>query len=106
MAHIQQKKHVFLSYLCHPIFSQHWFECVICEAVSKFSRRQYSRQKCDPTVTTWLLLQGDWVWLKKFEEGHFREVKQSTTKIFTKVEQLVLLLDLFGKATRFLKCHT
>uniref|UniRef100_A0A671VWB3 Guanylate cyclase n=1 Tax=Sparus aurata TaxID=8175 RepID=A0A671VWB3_SPAAU len=30
---------------------------------------------------------GDWVWLKKFEEGHFREVRQSTTKIFTKVQQ-------------------
>lgn len=37
-------------------------------------------------VTMWLLLQGDWVWLKKFEEGQFKEVKQSTTKIFTKVE--------------------
>jgi len=34
-------------------------------------------------------LQGDWVWLKKFEEGQFKEVKQSTTKMFTKVEQHV-----------------
>lgn len=32
-----------------------------------------------------LFLQGDWVWLKKFEEGQFKEVKQSTTKILTKV---------------------
>uniref|UniRef100_A0A671W2E6 Guanylate cyclase n=1 Tax=Sparus aurata TaxID=8175 RepID=A0A671W2E6_SPAAU len=32
--------------------------------------------------------QGDWVWLKKFEEGHFREVRQSTTKIFTKMKDL------------------
>uniref|UniRef100_A0A671VV56 Guanylate cyclase n=1 Tax=Sparus aurata TaxID=8175 RepID=A0A671VV56_SPAAU len=31
---------------------------------------------------------GDWVWLKKFEEGHFREVRQSTTKIFTKMKDL------------------
>uniref|UniRef100_A0A3B4XJ34 Guanylate cyclase n=1 Tax=Seriola lalandi dorsalis TaxID=1841481 RepID=A0A3B4XJ34_SERLL len=31
---------------------------------------------------------GDWVWLKKFEEGHFKEVKQSTTKIFTKMKDL------------------
>ncbi|TRY66155.1 hypothetical protein DNTS_010872 [Danionella cerebrum] len=28
--------------------------------------------------------EGDWVWLKKFKEGHFKEVKQSTTKFFTK----------------------
>lgn len=33
------------------------------------------------------LFQGDWVWLKKFQEGHFKEVKQSTTKIFTKVRK-------------------
>lgn len=38
-------------------------------------------------VTTWRLFQGDWVWLKKFEEGQFKEVKQSTTRIFTKVER-------------------
>lgn len=27
------------------------------------------------------------MWLKKFEEGQFKEVKQSSTKIFTKVER-------------------
>lgn len=27
------------------------------------------------------------MWLKKFEEGQFKEVKQSTTRIFTKVER-------------------
>ncbi|XP_056329816.1 retinal guanylyl cyclase 2 isoform X2 [Danio aesculapii] len=32
--------------------------------------------------------EGDWVWLKKFTEGHFKEVKQSTTKIFTKMKDL------------------
>ncbi|KAM6933933.1 retinal guanylyl cyclase 2 [Xenentodon cancila] len=32
--------------------------------------------------------EGDWVWLKKFEEGHFKEVKQSSTKIFTKMKDL------------------
>ncbi|XP_051521504.1 retinal guanylyl cyclase 2 isoform X2 [Myxocyprinus asiaticus] len=32
--------------------------------------------------------EGDWVWLKKFKEGHFKEVKQSTTKIFTKMKDL------------------
>uniref|UniRef100_A0A6Q2XJU5 Guanylate cyclase n=1 Tax=Esox lucius TaxID=8010 RepID=A0A6Q2XJU5_ESOLU len=31
---------------------------------------------------------GDWVWLKKFEEGHFKEIKQSSTKIFTKMKDL------------------
>uniref|UniRef100_A0A8C7UTT8 Guanylate cyclase n=1 Tax=Oncorhynchus mykiss TaxID=8022 RepID=A0A8C7UTT8_ONCMY len=35
-----------------------------------------------------ILSHGDWVWLKKFEEGHFKEVKQSTTKIFTKMKDL------------------
>ncbi|XP_038123846.1 retinal guanylyl cyclase 2 isoform X1 [Cyprinodon tularosa] len=32
--------------------------------------------------------EGDWVWLKKFEEGQFKEMKQSTTKIFTKMKDL------------------
>ncbi|XP_036392413.1 retinal guanylyl cyclase 2 [Megalops cyprinoides] len=32
--------------------------------------------------------EGDWVWLKKFPEGHFREVKSSTKKIFTKMRDL------------------
>ncbi|CAG6006294.1 retinal guanylyl cyclase 2 isoform 1-T3 [Menidia menidia] len=32
--------------------------------------------------------EGDWVWLKKFEEGHFKEVKQSSTRIFTKMKDL------------------
>ncbi|XP_072247867.1 retinal guanylyl cyclase 2 [Leuresthes tenuis] len=32
--------------------------------------------------------EGDWVWLKKFEEGHFKEIKQSSTKIFTKMKDL------------------
>ncbi|KTG41397.1 hypothetical protein cypCar_00000822 [Cyprinus carpio] len=32
--------------------------------------------------------EGDWVWLKKFKEGDFKEVKQSTTKIFTKMKDL------------------
>uniref|UniRef100_A0AAQ4S2K7 Guanylate cyclase n=1 Tax=Gasterosteus aculeatus aculeatus TaxID=481459 RepID=A0AAQ4S2K7_GASAC len=41
-----------------------------------------------PNVTTWLLFQGDWVWLKKFEEGQFKVMKQSTTKIFTKMKDL------------------
>uniref|UniRef100_I3JCH5 Guanylate cyclase n=1 Tax=Oreochromis niloticus TaxID=8128 RepID=I3JCH5_ORENI len=31
---------------------------------------------------------GDWVWLKKFEEGHFKEVKQSTSRIFMKMKDL------------------
>ncbi|KAL6116406.1 uncharacterized protein ACO6RY_01031 [Pungitius sinensis] len=32
--------------------------------------------------------EGDWVWLKKFQEGQFKVVKQSTTKIFTKMKDL------------------
>ncbi|XP_051963706.1 retinal guanylyl cyclase 2 [Xyrauchen texanus] len=34
------------------------------------------------------VFEGDWVWLKKFKDGHFKEVKQSTTKIFTKMKDL------------------
>ncbi|KAM8904512.1 retinal guanylyl cyclase 2 isoform 3-T3 [Spinachia spinachia] len=32
--------------------------------------------------------EGDWVWLKKFHEGQFKVVKQSSTKIFTKMKDL------------------
>lgn len=64
-----------------------------CNAIVFFYAygHKYVSQTFDPAVTTWLLFQGDWVWLKKFEEGHFREVRQSTTKIFTKVQQHVLI---------------
>ncbi|XP_056139224.1 retinal guanylyl cyclase 2 [Lampris incognitus] len=45
-----------------------------------------------PTVThettNVAVYEGDWVWLKKFEEGHFKEVKQSTTRTFTKMKDL------------------
>uniref|UniRef100_A0A3Q1CL55 Guanylate cyclase n=1 Tax=Amphiprion ocellaris TaxID=80972 RepID=A0A3Q1CL55_AMPOC len=50
--------------------------------------KKVSSISLDVTITTCLHLQGDWVWLKKFEEGHFQEVKQSTTKIFTKMKDL------------------
>ncbi|KAL0973346.1 hypothetical protein UPYG_G00202270 [Umbra pygmaea] len=39
-------------------------------------------------TTNVAVYEGDWVWLKKFEEGHFKEVKQSTTRIFTKMKDL------------------
>ncbi|XP_035291035.1 retinal guanylyl cyclase 2-like [Anguilla anguilla] len=32
--------------------------------------------------------EGDWVWLKKFKEGQFKEVKPSTTRLFTKMKDL------------------
>ncbi|XP_061072573.1 retinal guanylyl cyclase 2-like [Conger conger] len=32
--------------------------------------------------------EGDWVWLKKFKEGQFKEIKSSSTKIFTKMKDL------------------
>lgn len=41
------------------------------------------------------------MWLKKFEKGQFKEVKQSTTKIFTKVCATVSL-KLFTLITRLL----
>uniref|UniRef100_A0A8C6T159 Guanylate cyclase n=1 Tax=Neogobius melanostomus TaxID=47308 RepID=A0A8C6T159_9GOBI len=39
-------------------------------------------------TTNVAVYEGDWVWLKKFEEGQFKEVKQSATKIFTKMKDL------------------
>lgn len=45
------------------------------------------------SVTKWHLFQGDWVWLKKFEEDQFKEVKQSSTKIFTKVKETATLQE-------------
>lgn len=48
------------------------------------------------------ILQGDWVWLKKFETGQFKEVKQSTTKIFTKVSK-TLPGQLFMLVTKLYK---
>ncbi|XP_028320283.1 retinal guanylyl cyclase 2 [Gouania willdenowi] len=39
-------------------------------------------------TTNVAVYEGDWVWLKKFKEGHFKETKQSTTKILTKMKDL------------------
>ncbi|XP_059930489.1 retinal guanylyl cyclase 2 isoform X2 [Gadus macrocephalus] len=39
-------------------------------------------------TTNVAVYEGDWVWLKKFEDGQFKEVKQSATKIFTKMKDL------------------
>ncbi|XP_077468104.1 retinal guanylyl cyclase 2 isoform X1 [Stigmatopora argus] len=39
-------------------------------------------------TTNVAIFEGDWVWLKKFEDGHFKELKQSSTKIFTKMKDL------------------
>lgn len=42
--------------------------------------------------------------MKKFKDGHFKEVKQSTTKIFTKVnsQALLYLLDLLQAVIKVL----
>lgn len=47
-----------------------------------------SMQTATHETTNVAIYEGDWVWLKKFEEGHFKEVKQSSTKIFTKMKDL------------------
>ncbi|KAM9358806.1 retinal guanylyl cyclase 2 [Symphorus nematophorus] len=47
-----------------------------------------SMQTATHETTNIAVYEGDWVWLKKFEEGQFKEVKQSTTKIFTKMKDL------------------
>ncbi|XP_035536070.1 retinal guanylyl cyclase 2 [Morone saxatilis] len=47
-----------------------------------------SMQTATHETTNVAVYEGDWVWLKKFEEGQFKEVKQSTTKIFRKMKDL------------------
>ncbi|XP_058490121.1 retinal guanylyl cyclase 2 isoform X2 [Solea solea] len=47
-----------------------------------------SMQTATHETTNVAVYEGDWVWLKKFETGQFKEVKQSTTKIFTKMKDL------------------
>uniref|UniRef100_A0A3Q0SQE5 Guanylate cyclase n=1 Tax=Amphilophus citrinellus TaxID=61819 RepID=A0A3Q0SQE5_AMPCI len=39
-------------------------------------------------TTNVAVYEGDWVWLKKFEEGHFKEVKQNTIRMFMKMKDL------------------
>ncbi|KAM9317759.1 LOW QUALITY PROTEIN: retinal guanylyl cyclase 2 [Pholidichthys leucotaenia] len=47
-----------------------------------------STQTVTHETTNVAVYEGDWVWLKKFDEGQFKEVKQSTTRIFTKMKDL------------------
>ncbi|XP_026147785.1 retinal guanylyl cyclase 2 [Mastacembelus armatus] len=47
-----------------------------------------SIQAATHETTNVAVYEGDWVWLKKFGVGQFKEVKQSTTKIFTKMKDL------------------
>ncbi|XP_057695511.1 retinal guanylyl cyclase 2 [Corythoichthys intestinalis] len=47
-----------------------------------------STQTATHETTNVAIFEGDWVWLKKFEDGQFKEVKQSSTKIFTKMKDL------------------
>ncbi|XP_035009737.1 retinal guanylyl cyclase 2 [Hippoglossus stenolepis] len=47
-----------------------------------------SMQTATHDSTNVAVYEGDWVWLKKFQGGQFKEVKQSTTKIFTKMKDL------------------
>ncbi|XP_019742856.1 retinal guanylyl cyclase 2 isoform X2 [Hippocampus comes] len=39
-------------------------------------------------TTNVAVFEGDWVWLKKFEDGQFKEVNQSSTKMLTKMKDL------------------
>ncbi|XP_054650491.1 retinal guanylyl cyclase 2 isoform X3 [Dunckerocampus dactyliophorus] len=52
------------------------------------SHSAHSTQTATHETTNVAVFEGDWVWLKKFEDGHFKEVKQSSTKIFTKMKDL------------------
>uniref|UniRef100_A0A672RA80 Guanylate cyclase n=1 Tax=Sinocyclocheilus grahami TaxID=75366 RepID=A0A672RA80_SINGR len=53
-----------------------------------FINPQLSKRVCERSRSVNSMATGDWVWLKKFKEGDFKEVKQSTTKIFTKMKDL------------------
>ncbi|XP_069003396.1 retinal guanylyl cyclase 2 [Embiotoca jacksoni] len=58
------------------------------EKSADISQSMNSIQTATHETTNVAVYEGDWVWLKKFEEGHFKDVKQSTTKIFTKMKDL------------------
>ncbi|KAK5904461.1 hypothetical protein CesoFtcFv8_006021 [Champsocephalus esox] len=47
-----------------------------------------SLQTTTHETTNVAVYEGDWVWLRKFKKGQFKEVKQSTTRIFTKMKDL------------------
>ncbi|XP_061137663.1 retinal guanylyl cyclase 2 [Syngnathus typhle] len=57
-------------------------------------------------TTNVAVFEGDLVWLKKFEDGQFKEVKQSGTRIFTKMkdlrnENVNLFLGFFTESSMF-----
>ncbi|KAK5868423.1 hypothetical protein PBY51_009441 [Eleginops maclovinus] len=57
----------------------------------KSGDRSHSMNSIESTThetTNVAVYEGDWVWLRKFKNGQFKEVKQSTTKIFTKMKDL------------------
>ncbi|XP_061828717.2 retinal guanylyl cyclase 2 isoform X1 [Nerophis lumbriciformis] len=58
------------------------------EKSAERSHSVHSMQTATHETTNVAVFEGDWVWLKKFEDGHFKEVKQSSTKIFTKMKDL------------------
>ncbi|XP_033970730.1 retinal guanylyl cyclase 2 [Trematomus bernacchii] len=47
-----------------------------------------SLQTTTHETTNVAVYEGDWVWLRKFKKGQFKEVKQSTIRIFTKMKDL------------------
>ncbi|XP_026232423.1 retinal guanylyl cyclase 2 [Anabas testudineus] len=61
---------------------------VLDEKSADRSHSVNSMQTATHETTNVAVYEGDWVWLKKFEEGQFKEVKQSTTRIFTKMKDL------------------
>ncbi|KAK1899961.1 Retinal guanylyl cyclase 2 [Dissostichus eleginoides] len=56
-----------------------------------------SLQTATHETTNVAVYEGDWVWLRKFKKGQFKEVKQSTTRIFTKMKDLRNENDLLRK---------
>ncbi|KAF3693005.1 Retinal guanylyl cyclase 2 [Channa argus] len=79
---------------------------VLEEKSADHSHSVNSTQTATHETTNVAVYEGDWVWLKKFEEGQFKEVNQSSTKIFTKMkdlrnENVNLFLGFFSDCSMF-----
>ncbi|XP_034023864.1 retinal guanylyl cyclase 2 [Thalassophryne amazonica] len=62
--------------------------CGLDEKSTDPSHSVNSMQEATHETTNVAVFEGDWVWLKKFEERQFKEIKQSTTRIFAKMKDL------------------
>ncbi|XP_066555667.1 retinal guanylyl cyclase 2 [Amia ocellicauda] len=61
-----------------------------CKSLKSMAQSQSLNSTTAATIesTNVAVYEGDWVWLKKFEDGAFKELRASSTKIFTKMKDL------------------